>query len=86
MLSFKRIKLETNMDPFVFYRLDGLPDGESASVMPEDSARPRGEWYVATKRNGRKGVIRCKSLDAAKEAAVAWASTRGKKKTRGATR
>lgn len=77
MFSFKKVKLETNMGPFVFYRLDGLPEGESAAVMPEDSARPRGEWYVATKRKGRKGVIRCKSLEAAKAAAMEWA---GRKK------
>lgn len=81
MLSFKRVRLETNMDPFVFYKLDGLPDGESAAVMPEDGARHGGEWYVSTKRSGRKGVIRCKSLEAAKAAAIKWASP---KKTAGA--
>lgn len=73
MLSFKRVKLETNMDLFVFYKLDGLAEGESCAVMPEDNNRPRGEWYVATKRKGRKGVIRCKSLEAAKAAAMEWA-------------
>lgn len=74
MGAFKKISLGTNMGAMTFYRLTGLPDGESCVLSPEDAARPSGEWYAAVKRGGKKRTIHCGSLDEAKKAAVAWAT------------
>jgi hypothetical protein len=69
-IGFKKVSLETNMDPIVFYQVTGLPDGVKWRLSPEDSNRPRGGWYVAA---GRK-TIHCGSLAEAKEAATKLAN------------
>jgi hypothetical protein len=61
-VGFKRVSLETNMDPIVFYKVAGLP----WTLWPEDQNRLRGEWYV---KAGRK-TVRCKSLAEAKQAVI----------------
>lgn len=80
MLSFKQKSLATNLGPYRYYRLAGLPDGQSCNVCPEDDERPRGPWFVSAERNGKARVIRCDSLKAAKEAAIAWAEGRPAKR------
>jgi hypothetical protein len=79
-MTFKRMSLETNLDPIVFYKLDGLPKGVSCNVCAEDDNNHRGEWFVSAKRGGKTRVIRCKSLAEAKAAAVDWAEGRPAKR------
>jgi len=80
MLTFKRKSLETNLDPIVFYSLDGLPKGVSCNVCAEDDNNHRGAWFVSAKRRGKERVFSCKSLAEAKTAAIDWAEGRPAKR------
>jgi hypothetical protein len=80
MPTFKRVSLPSNLGPYAFYSLVGLPEGVSCNVCPEDGANPRGAWFVSAKRTGKKRVIRCKSLEEAKAAAIKWSESRPTKK------
>ena len=82
MATFKKVRLASNLGPYTFYTLVGLPEGESCNVSPEDDSRPRGGWFIAIKRRGRKAVRRFASLKAAKAAALEWAKGSPAKKKR----
>ena len=80
MPTFRKVRLASNLGPYEFYQLAGLPDGETCNVMPEDDFNRSGPWFVTAKRGGKKKVIRCKSLADAKAAAAKWASARPAKR------
>lgn len=87
-VEFKRVSL--GRDSFgvshCIYDAVGLPAGVKCYYAPEQADRPRGEWYVATRRGAAKKTLRCKSREDAASKAAAWcqkAIGAGERGTRG---
>lgn len=74
MILFKRVSIGRDSlgVNHAHYEAVGLPDGIRCQVVPEQADRPKGEWFVAGKRGGRKTIIRCKSKEQAIEKAEKW--------------
>jgi hypothetical protein len=87
MIQFKQVTI--GCDSFGvkhrIYRAEGLPEGSKCYYAAEEADRPRGAWYVAVTKGGKKRTIRCKSKAEAEKKAAEWCAPR-RRKTKGATK